>query len=159
MMFDTLNGMETETFGQRLRRLRRKKKLSQRELARRVGLTNGTISQAEKGTLWVDQAPSIDIVRRLARELNVEETVLVPYPTVPAAFDTIFAAEAAEPDEATITARVEALADTDLLAYFDQIKIKAGADAYQHLIHQLYAVILASGKAFAVEELKRQRDR
>jgi transcriptional regulator with XRE-family HTH domain len=69
--FDMLNTMESETFGHRLKRLRDARGLSQRKLATAAGLTNGAISQAEHGKLWVDQAPSYDIVRRLAAALGV----------------------------------------------------------------------------------------
>lgn len=75
-LFDMLNSMDTETFGQRLKRLRLMRGLSQRKLATAAGLTNGAISQAESGDLWVGQLPSLDIVRRLARALDVSIDVL-----------------------------------------------------------------------------------
>lgn len=75
-----LNSMESETFGQRLKRLRLASGKSQRKLAAEAGLSNGTISQAESDTIWVGQSPSTDIVRRLARALGVEIDVLAPDP-------------------------------------------------------------------------------
>jgi SOS-response transcriptional repressor LexA len=71
-----LNGMEVETFGQRLKRLRLARGLSQRKLAAAVSLTNGTISQAESEGLWVGQLPSYDIMKRLARALGVTPEIL-----------------------------------------------------------------------------------
>lgn len=71
-----LNVMNAETFGQRLRRLRGAAGKSQRRLAIEVGLSNGSISQAENDKLWVDQLPSLDILRRLARALGVTVDML-----------------------------------------------------------------------------------
>jgi len=69
--------MNTDTFGQRLKRLRLARGLSQRKLATAVGLTNGAISQAESEGLWVGQLPSYEIVERLAAALGVSMAVLV----------------------------------------------------------------------------------
>lgn len=79
-MVGMLNGMNRETFGQRLKRFRLASGKSQRLIARETGLSNGTISQAESGDIWVGQAPSADIVRRLARALGVEVDALAPDP-------------------------------------------------------------------------------
>ena len=76
-LFGMLNSMEGETFGQRLKRLRLAAGLSQRKLAFEVGLTNGAISQAENGHLWIGQLPSLDILRRLARALGITLDELV----------------------------------------------------------------------------------
>lgn len=72
-----LNGMGREHFGLRLKRFREASGKSQRALASEIGMSNGTISQAENGNLWVDQLPSHDIVRRLAKALGVSIAVLV----------------------------------------------------------------------------------
>jgi transcriptional regulator with XRE-family HTH domain len=63
--------MVAETFGQRLKRLRLRRGLSQRKLASAAGLSNGAISQAESEDLWIGQLPSYDIMRRLASALDV----------------------------------------------------------------------------------------
>lgn len=67
-----LNTMERELFRDRLKRLRKAARKSQRQVARDIGMSNGTISQAERGALWVDQLPSHDIMRRLATSLGVK---------------------------------------------------------------------------------------
>lgn len=95
-----LNGMEDETFGQRLKRLRLVSGKSQRQIARETGLSNGTISQAESDALWVGQSPSTDIVRRLAKALGVTLDEIAPDP------DTI------QPSPAS---RIAVLSDLDLL--------------------------------------------
>jgi transcriptional regulator with XRE-family HTH domain len=76
--------MERETFGQRLKRFRLGAGLSQRKLALKSGLSNGAISQAESDTLWVGQDPSIDVVRRLARALEITIDQLSPDSDAPA---------------------------------------------------------------------------
>ena len=47
--------------GQRLRRIRRRHQLSQRELARRAGVTNGSISLIESGRV----SPSVAVLKRI----------------------------------------------------------------------------------------------
>lgn len=55
-----------KTFGDRLRGLRRKKDLSQRVIAERVGVNFTYLSQCETGTLDYAQYPSEDLIQRLA---------------------------------------------------------------------------------------------
>ncbi len=78
VMVCKLNTMERPSFGQRLKLFREASGKSQRQLAREAGLTNGTISQAENDKLWIGQAPSTDIVRRLAKALDVTADELWP---------------------------------------------------------------------------------
>jgi transcriptional regulator with XRE-family HTH domain len=60
---NTLTGMD---IGERIRLERRNKKISQEELARRVGVTQGLISQIENGT-----NDSSKYLTTIARELDV----------------------------------------------------------------------------------------
>lgn len=90
-----LNTMEAETFGQRLKRFREATGKSQRQLARETGLSNGTISQAEKDKLWIGQSPSTDIARRLAKALGVTLDDLAPDPEAEEGTDVV--AESAPP--------------------------------------------------------------
>ncbi len=54
------------TFGDKLRKLRRDKKLSQVELAERVGMNANHLSRLERGVVL----PSAEILRRLAQVLE-----------------------------------------------------------------------------------------
>ncbi len=60
-----------ETLGQRLRRLRKERGLSQRDLAR-AGVSYAYVSRIEKGT----RQPSVKVLRRLARALGVSAEYL-----------------------------------------------------------------------------------
>jgi transcriptional regulator with XRE-family HTH domain len=58
----------TKLFGQRLRSLRRLRRLTQEELADRAGVSTKTISEIERGV----GNPTLDLVGRLADRLGVE---------------------------------------------------------------------------------------
>lgn len=61
----------TETFGANLRHQRKAKKLTQADLAERVGVSAEMISKIERGIA----APSFNTVEKLASELGVPEVV------------------------------------------------------------------------------------
>lgn len=61
-------------FGQRLRDLRVAAEMTQEELAHAASVDRGYISESETG----DRNPSIWIIYRLARALNVEPGQLLP---------------------------------------------------------------------------------
>ena len=65
--------LATETFGQRLARLREDAGLSQSALARRVGTSQSAISQMEAG----DRSPSYGMLVQLADALGVSLAYLV----------------------------------------------------------------------------------
>jgi tetratricopeptide (TPR) repeat protein len=67
----TENGAQAETIGQRLRRLRTERRLSQRELSS-PGVSYAYISRIEAGT----RQPSVKALRRLARKLGVSAEYL-----------------------------------------------------------------------------------
>ena len=56
-----------------IKRLRERKKWSQRELAERVGVSQTTIALIESG----DREPSLDVLRRLAQALGVTVSELL----------------------------------------------------------------------------------
>ena len=65
--------MEIDTFGQRLRRMRLSKNLSQKDLAELVGGKNSSISNYEKDVYM----PRMDMVRRLASALGTTPDYLM----------------------------------------------------------------------------------
>jgi transcriptional regulator with XRE-family HTH domain len=60
-----------ETFGERVKRLRERRGISQAELARLVGWTSGYVSLIEANLRLVDALPRHDYMLKLARELGV----------------------------------------------------------------------------------------
>ncbi len=72
------NHMIHETLGQRIKRLRLAKGLSQRELAKRAGLgSHASISLAEKGQGWTGRTLSPDVSEPLANALGVSPEYLI----------------------------------------------------------------------------------
>jgi transcriptional regulator with XRE-family HTH domain len=69
-----------ESFGDRLRRLREEKRLSQAELAERTGFQPSAISHFESGR----RAPSFDNIKKLADALAITIDYLLGRQTVPA---------------------------------------------------------------------------
>lgn len=67
------------TFGQKIRELRKKHDLTQRELAGRVGINFTYLSKIENNKLQQVQFPRADTIKRLARELDadVDELLLL----------------------------------------------------------------------------------
>ena len=64
------------TFGERVKELRLKKGLSQRELGERMGgITQQTIAQYEKS----ENYPKLETIRRIAKALDVPFDNLVPF--------------------------------------------------------------------------------
>jgi transcriptional regulator with XRE-family HTH domain len=63
----------TETFGQRLRRLREEQGMSVPELASAVGASEGTIRQLESGNV---KNPAFALGLRISDKLNVDPHVL-----------------------------------------------------------------------------------
>lgn len=61
------------SFKERLESLRKEKKINQSDLAKKIGLTQQTISSYEKGKI----RPSMDILYRLAEELGVTSDYLL----------------------------------------------------------------------------------
>lgn len=66
-------GIMTETFGERLRRIREQKRLSQAELAEKTGLQPSAISHFESGR----RRPSIDNLMRLADALFITTDIIL----------------------------------------------------------------------------------
>ena len=60
--------MDSFDLGQRLRQVRSDAKLSQRELARRAGVTNGTISLIEKN----QNSPSVSMLRKILEGIPMD---------------------------------------------------------------------------------------
>jgi transcriptional regulator with XRE-family HTH domain len=60
-------------FGERLRKLRLGKKMSQMSLAARIGLSQEAISKYERGIV----SPSIDVIRSLRNFFNVSSDYLI----------------------------------------------------------------------------------
>jgi transcriptional regulator with XRE-family HTH domain len=60
--------MHNFDLGQRLRQVRNEHKLSQRELARRAGVTNGTISLIEKN----QNSPSVSMLRKILEGIPMD---------------------------------------------------------------------------------------
>ena len=67
------------TFGERLRELRKGKKLSQRALADKVGINFTYLSKVESEKLDFAQYPSEELIRKLAKALDadVDELLLL----------------------------------------------------------------------------------
>lgn len=66
--------MATETFGQRLRRLRQEAGLSQKGLEGRSGVSDGTIKGLEQGRR---QSPTVGTLLLLSRGLGVDVASLI----------------------------------------------------------------------------------
>lgn len=60
-------------FGDRLRRLRKERKLTQKELAGRIGVKNSVIRFYEVG----DRTPSLEVLVKLSKALHVSTDVLL----------------------------------------------------------------------------------
>lgn len=60
-------------FGNRLRQLRKERKLTQKELAGRIGVKNSVISFYEVG----DRTPSLEVLVKLSKALHVSTDVLL----------------------------------------------------------------------------------
>lgn len=65
------------TFGQKLRKLRQAKKLSQKRLAAEVGINYTYLSKVESEKLDFAPYPSEDLIRRLAVALEADEDELL----------------------------------------------------------------------------------
>lgn len=65
------------TFGQKLRKLRRAKSLSQKRLAEQVGINYTYLSKIESEKLDFAPYPSEDLIRRLAVALEADEDELL----------------------------------------------------------------------------------
>lgn len=57
-----------------IKETRTKNNLSQRELARKIGIDNATISRIENGSI---KKPAIDILIKLSNELNIDINILL----------------------------------------------------------------------------------
>lgn len=66
--------MEQETFGEVIRKARKAKDVSLREMASRIGISHPYLSQLENGK---NNNPSIDIILDLSRELDISFAYLV----------------------------------------------------------------------------------
>lgn len=66
-------GKSVKKFGEKIRRLRTEKRLSQRALARKLNVVLGTIQLYEKG----NTIPAADVVGRLARVFQVSTDYLI----------------------------------------------------------------------------------
>ena len=64
--------METQVIGERIRTIRKSKKMRQSDLADRSEFTQSHISQIEKG----DKVPTIEGIQRIAEALGVSSTLL-----------------------------------------------------------------------------------
>ena len=60
-------------FGDRLRRLRKERKLTQKELAGLIGVKNSVISFYEVG----DRTPSLEVLIKLSKALHISTDVLL----------------------------------------------------------------------------------
>lgn len=65
--------MATETVGDRVRRIRKDRGLSQAEVARRAGMNAASLNRIEKGSV---KDPQPRTIRDLAQALNVSENDL-----------------------------------------------------------------------------------
>jgi transcriptional regulator with XRE-family HTH domain len=63
------DGPAAETFGMRIQRLRRERKLTQREVAQKLGIDFTYLSKLENDR---GESPGEDLVRRLAEELQTD---------------------------------------------------------------------------------------
>lgn len=76
------------TFGERVKELRHERGLTQRELARRVGVDYTYLSKMENNRL--EHTPSINTLQDLARELEADELELMDLADkVPAALQSV----------------------------------------------------------------------
>lgn len=67
--------MEPEiTFGERMKELRLREKLSLRDLATQVGLSAGYLSQLENNKLSISGFPSEENIAKIASILNADQT-------------------------------------------------------------------------------------
>ena len=64
-------------FGQKIRELRQDRSLSQRELARKVGVTFTYISKIENDKIDFGDYPSESLISKLANALNADEDELL----------------------------------------------------------------------------------
>lgn len=64
------------TFGDKIKELREQQKLSLRELAKRIGVSAGYLSQLERNRMLVG-LPSEDNIKKIARILYTDETELI----------------------------------------------------------------------------------
>lgn len=69
--------MPVQTFGQRLRELRRARKFGQRALASKVGVNFTYLSRIENETLDFGPYPSEELIQRLATALEADEDELL----------------------------------------------------------------------------------
>jgi transcriptional regulator with XRE-family HTH domain len=72
--------MELESIGSRISRVRRRRGLSQRELAGLVGRSESWVSKVERGDRSVDR---LSVLLDVARALNVDVTALTGQPSLP----------------------------------------------------------------------------
>ncbi len=63
----------TYTIGSKIKQYRELRKLSQKELASRIGISNSRLSNWEKG----ENRPDVDALKELCRVLNVSPSVLL----------------------------------------------------------------------------------
>ena len=76
------------TFGEKIRELRKLNKITQRELAEKVGVSFTYISKIENERL--EHTPSIKTIRSLAEALNADELELMEYANkIPSIFGPI----------------------------------------------------------------------
>jgi transcriptional regulator with XRE-family HTH domain len=68
------NGLEIETFGERLARLRKAAGVSQATLAEAVGVSEGTVSKWERD----EMTPRFDKIAAAARKIGVSVDQLLP---------------------------------------------------------------------------------
>jgi len=64
-------------FGKRVRELREQQGLTQRELARRLGVSTSYVNKVENGKLHSGDYPSEKFIHKLATELNADEQELL----------------------------------------------------------------------------------
>lgn len=67
---------QEKTFGERMKELRLREKLSLRDLASQVGLSAGYLSQLENNKLSISGFPSEENISKIANVLNADETEL-----------------------------------------------------------------------------------
>ncbi|HWM89821.1 MAG TPA: helix-turn-helix transcriptional regulator [Thermoanaerobaculia bacterium] len=82
-----------EGLGDRISRLRRKKKLSQGDLAERIGTSNHQLSKYERGI----HEPSLELLSRIARTLDTSTDFLITGKE-PASRDQPFGLESLSPE-------------------------------------------------------------
>jgi transcriptional regulator with XRE-family HTH domain len=108
----------TETFGQRIQRLRREQALTQRELASQLGIDFTYLSKIENDR---GEAPGEDLVRRLADVLHADvEELLALAGRVPAALRDKAQTDV---DFARFLRRLPNLSDKELRDIYKRLKI------------------------------------